>query len=67
MPHFTTVSHDDLLSPAEVGAALGVTDETIRRWAKTGKLPVVQMPSGRFRVRRSDVEAILAPTTEPAA
>ncbi|HEX4432835.1 MAG TPA: helix-turn-helix domain-containing protein [Frankiaceae bacterium] len=48
------------LSTANVVArTLNVTPDTVRRWARTGKLPVVTLPSGQKRFRREDVEKLL--------
>lgn len=52
---------DELLSASEVAPLLHVTEETVRHWAKTGKLRHVLLPSGQRRYRRADVEAILVP------
>ena len=51
----------ELLTPAEVGERLGVSDETIRRWAKSGALPSILLPSGRYVFRPDDIAAILVP------
>lgn len=45
-------------------SGLAVTDETIRRWAIDGKVPAIRLPSGQYRFRAEDVDAVL---TEPAA
>lgn len=50
----------ELLTPAEVRRALRVSPDTIRRWARNGKLPCVRIgPGGHRRYRRSAVEALL--------
>lgn len=60
-------SPGDLLTAPEVAARLHVTDETVRAWAKSGKLTHIVLPSGGRRFRRSDVDAILEPVATPAA
>lgn len=52
-----------------MAAILGVTDETVRRWAEDGRLRHIVLPSGQRRFRRDDVLAILQPVepTNPAA
>lgn len=35
---------------SEVAALLGVSDDTVRRWADSGKLPTVKEPSARLAV-----------------
>lgn len=49
-----------LLTVAEVADRLRITDETVHRWARDGKLPYVPLPSGIKRFRREDIEAIEA-------
>lgn len=50
------------LSIPEAAAALDVSANSVRRWVKAGRLRANRLPSGRLRVWREDVEAIL--TTE---
>lgn len=52
---------DDLMTAEQVAALIPVHPETVRRWSREGKIPVVRLPSGRKRYRRVDVEALLAP------
>ena len=56
-----TVSPDDLLSLPEAAAALDVSEETLRRWCRSRRIRHVRMPSGTFRFKRADVDAILTP------
>jgi excisionase family DNA binding protein len=42
---------------------LGVTSQTLRRWAKTGRIPAIKTPGGHYRYDLSGL--IVAPT--PAA
>ena len=46
----------ELLTTGEAAVHLGVKPGTVRRWAKTGHLTYVVMPSGRFRFRRADLD-----------
>lgn len=60
---------EGLLTAPQVAKMLSVSAETIRVWAKDGKLPSITLPAGRLRFRRADIEAILnppAPSDEPA-
>ncbi len=55
-----------LLTPAQVveklaEAGIEITEESVRHWARTRKLPVVRLPSGRFFFRAEDVDAFLEP------
>lgn len=49
------------LSSADVAARLKVTEQTVRRWADTGKLRHIVLPSGTRRFSEADVVAILTP------
>jgi excisionase family DNA binding protein len=40
---------------------LGVTSQTLRRWAKTGRLPAIKTPGGHFRYDLSGLIAVPAP------
>ena len=61
-----------LLTPAQVveklaAAGIEISEESVRQWARTRKLPVVRLPSGRFFFRESDVDAFLTPLTDGGA
>lgn len=43
---------------------LAVSAETVREWARSGRVPAIQLPSGRFRFKPGDVAKI---TTKRAA
>lgn len=55
------MSKPKLLTGSQVAEQLGVTDETVRRWAELKKLAYIELPSGQRRYRQSDVDAILEP------
>ena len=42
-------------------AGVDVTEETIRNWARQGKIRRVRMPSGRCFFRPEDIDAFLKP------
>ena len=48
------------------GLGVVVVEETVRAWARSGRLTRVVLPSGRFLFRPEDVDAIAAPI-EPVA
>lgn len=52
------------LTPNDVARRYDTTPDTIRRWVREGKLPVVRMPSGRMKFRRIDIDALMP--EEPA-
>lgn len=51
----------DILSPAEAAELVGVHEDTLKRWAKQGRIPAIRTPSGWWRFRRSDIEALMEP------
>lgn len=55
------------LSLPEAAAALDVSQSSVRRWVKAGRLKAIKLPSGRRRIRREDVEAILSSDVAPDA
>jgi predicted site-specific integrase-resolvase len=58
----------ELLTAGEVGRLLGgISDETVNRWARDGKLACITLPSGARRFRRDVVDAILAGTPATTA
>jgi excisionase family DNA binding protein len=50
----------NMLTTAEVADLLSVDRHTVTRWIRLGQLRAVRLPSGQFRVRRADVEKLLA-------
>lgn len=61
---------DELLTTGAAAGILGVSDETLRRWADDKRIRHVRLPSGQLRFRRADlVEALtpVEPTAEGAA
>lgn len=46
------------MTVSEVAAALRVTPETVLRWIRTGRLEGVALPSGRYRIPRTAVDAL---------
>lgn len=51
----------DHLTTSAAAALLGVSDETVRRWADEKKIRHVRLPSGQLRFLRTDVLAVLTP------
>jgi len=50
---------DELLTTAQVARLLNVSQKTVARWARLGKIKAVRLPSGQLRIRRSDVDRLL--------
>ncbi len=55
-----TDEEDPILNVSEVGRQLGIHRSTVWRWAKTGLLEAIRMPSNHVGVRKSEVNKILA-------
>lgn len=55
------------ISPAEAAALLGVHEDTIKRWAKVGKVAAFRTPGGWWRFRKSDLLALVADGQPEAA
>lgn len=53
-----------LLTAKQVAEELGVSYESVLRWAREGDLQSIRLPRGSVRFRREDVEKLLRP---PAA
>lgn len=50
---------DELLPVSEVAKALNVTSATVRNWIKDGEIDYVQLPKGRYKIRRSMLDILL--------
>jgi excisionase family DNA binding protein len=48
----------DLMQVREAARALGVHENTVRRWEERGLVTAVRLPSGVRRFRREDIEAL---------
>jgi excisionase family DNA binding protein len=48
----------DLLSPTEAAELAGVHPDTLKRWARLGRIPAVRTPGDWWRFRREDIEAL---------
>jgi excisionase family DNA binding protein len=59
--------NDDLLTPREAAALLGVRTTTLARWAREGRLTPLRTPGGHRRYPRSAVMAVRADETTGAS
>ena len=50
----------ELMQVRDAARALGVGENTIRRWEQRGLIPAVRLPSGVRRFRPEDIEAARA-------
>lgn len=60
MPMETTFD----LSPADVAEKLGTHEDTIKRWAKAGKIRALKTPGGWWRFSQADVDAFIAANSQ---
>ncbi len=56
-----------LLTPGEVAALFRVDPKTVTRWASAGRIGSIRTPGGHRRFRETEVRALLAALTTPAA
>jgi excisionase family DNA binding protein len=58
----STVGPDQWLTVQEVAAMLKVNEETVRRWIRSGELPVLDLggPKTGYRIRRADLDQFIA-------
>ncbi|HQU45001.1 MAG: MerR family transcriptional regulator [Burkholderiales bacterium 21-58-4] len=56
----------DYLMTAEAADMLGVSQNTLRAWAKEGKIPIHRNPVNGYRLfKRADLEKLLKKTAKP--
>ena len=59
-----TANHtDEILTTGQVAREWHVSPRTIQRYIRDGHLKATRLPSGVFRIRRSDAEAALTTPT----
>ena len=57
----------DYVKTAEAAEILGVAQNTLRKWAAEGKIPVHRNPANGYRLfRRADLDDFLRKTSQPA-
>lgn len=50
---------DPWLTTSQAADLLGVATATVARYVRQGLLPALRLPTGRLRIRRSEVERLL--------
>ena len=53
----------ELLTVDDVADILGMHPYTVRRWCRDGDLRHVVLPGGRIRIHRTDLDALLRPSS----
>lgn len=61
MPDVPDVVYD--LTPADAAKFLSCHPDTVKRWAKDGKLAAIKTPGGHFKFSRADLAAFLEQQT----
>lgn len=56
---------DKVLTISEVAQKLGVTEWTVRRWDKIGKLKAIRTPGGHRRYLEIDINRMLYSPSSP--
>lgn len=51
---------DEWLTTRRAAELMGVSRDTIARWIRLGQLPAMRLPSGQYRVRRAEIERLMA-------
>ena len=51
--------HPAILTTEEAAAALRVHPETLRRWARAGKVDSQSLPGGTYRFRAEVIDALI--------
>jgi excisionase family DNA binding protein len=62
----TDVAKQDWISLKRARELMGVGPTTLKRLVDAGRMPVRRVPGGHPRLRRSEVQSILAASTRPA-
>lgn len=58
------MSEPPLLTVQQVADLFGVSESSVTRWARIGRIVSVRTPGGSLRFRREDVQAFLVPQPE---
>ncbi|MBY0098690.1 helix-turn-helix domain-containing protein [Mesobacillus maritimus] len=52
------IDNDVILSPSNIARLIGVHEETVRRWCRSGHLKCLS-PFGRYKIRGSDFKSFV--------
>jgi excisionase family DNA binding protein len=60
LPEPEDLGSDEWLTPAEIAEEMGLNPATVRQWITKRELPAMRVGMRKLRIRRSDLEALLA-------
>ena len=63
----TIENTERLLTPHQVAVMFRVDPKTVTRWASSGRIGSIRTPGGHRRYRETEIRALLAEFTVPAA
>lgn len=52
---------DEFITPGQAAKMLGVGTQSIYRWIKNGDLAHIKLPSGYYKIFKSEISRILTP------
>ena len=52
---------DEFITPGQAAKMLGVGTQSIYRWIKNGELAHIKLPSGYYKIFKSEIARILTP------
>jgi excisionase family DNA binding protein len=58
MPIRSTTEHDVFLTPSKVALALGVSPNTVTRWAREGRMPCQMTLGGHRRFEAATIDEL---------
>ncbi|WP_420909484.1 helix-turn-helix domain-containing protein [Actinotignum sanguinis] len=54
----------ELLTTADVANCVGASRISVLNWCKSGKITAFKLPSGKWRIPKSELDRILAPVSK---
>lgn len=60
-----TPAPPEMLTTSQAATALNIHPKTVRRWIDEGRMAAVQLPSGHWRIARTEVDRLLGRSQDP--